>query len=49
MALLGLGADPDYVAPDGTSAVQLAMYQQDYPFAAHDRSRRESKGVRSAG
>ncbi len=35
MALLELGADPDYVAPDGTSAVQLAMYQQDYAFAAH--------------
>jgi ankyrin repeat protein len=33
-ALLDLGADPDYVAPDGTSAVQLAMYQKDYAFAA---------------
>jgi ankyrin repeat protein len=35
MALLDLGADANYIAPDGTSAVQLAMYQQDYAFAAH--------------
>jgi ankyrin repeat protein len=35
MALLELGADPDYLAPDGTSAVQLALYQHDYAFAAH--------------
>lgn len=34
VALLDLGADPDYVAPDGTSVVQLAMYQKDYEFAA---------------
>ena len=34
VALLELGADPDYVAPDGTSVVQLAMYQKDYEFAA---------------
>ena len=33
MALLELGADPDYIAPDGTSVVQLAMYQKDYAFA----------------
>jgi ankyrin repeat protein len=33
VALLDLGADPDYVAPDGTTVVQLAMYQKDYEFA----------------
>jgi uncharacterized protein len=34
LALLEHGADPDYVGPDGTSVVQLAMYQKDYAFAA---------------
>ena len=34
LALLALGADPDYIAPDGTSVVQLAMYQKNYGFAA---------------
>jgi ankyrin repeat protein len=34
ITLLDVGADPDYVAPDGTSVVQLAMYQKDYAFAA---------------
>ncbi len=33
IALLNLGADAGYVAPDGTSSVQLAMYQKDYAFA----------------
>jgi ankyrin repeat protein len=34
IALLELGADPDCIARDGTSVVQLAMYQKDYAFAA---------------
>lgn len=34
LAVLAAGGDADYVAPDGTSAVQLAMYQKDYGFAA---------------
>ena len=33
-ALLDLGADPNYLAPDGTSATQLAMYQGAFDFAA---------------
>jgi ankyrin repeat protein len=32
--VLDAGGDPDYVAPDGTTSVQLAMYQHDYGFAA---------------
>jgi len=34
IAVLDAGGDPDYVGPDGTSVVQLAMYQKDYGFAA---------------
>ena len=34
LAVLEVGGNADYVAPDGTSAVQLAMYQRDYAFAA---------------
>jgi ankyrin repeat protein len=34
VAVLEGGGNADYVAPDGTSAVQLAMYQKDYAFAA---------------
>jgi ankyrin repeat protein len=34
MAVLDAGGDPDHVGPDGTTAVQLAMYQQDWAFAA---------------
>lgn len=34
VAMLEAGGDAGYVAPDGTSAVQLAMYQKDYAFAA---------------
>ncbi|MEJ0034702.1 MAG: ankyrin repeat domain-containing protein [Gammaproteobacteria bacterium] len=34
VAVLEAGGDADYVAPDGTSVVQLAMYQKDYAFAA---------------
>jgi len=34
LAILDAGGDPDHVAADGTTAVQLAMYQKDYAFAA---------------
>lgn len=34
VVVLAAGGDPDYVGPDGTSVVQLAMYQQQYAFAA---------------
>ena len=34
LVVLDAGGNADYVAPDGTSAVQLAMYQKDYDFAA---------------
>jgi ankyrin repeat protein len=34
VAVLEVGGDAGYVAPDGTSVVQLAMYQKDYGFAA---------------
>jgi ankyrin repeat protein len=33
LAVLEAGGNADYIAPDGTSAVQLAMYQKDYAFA----------------
>ena len=33
-AVLEAGGDASYVAPDGTSVVQLAMYQKNYEFAA---------------
>ncbi|MGH8447577.1 MAG: ankyrin repeat domain-containing protein, partial [Solimonas sp.] len=33
LAVLEAGGDAGYVAPNGTSAVQLAMYQKDYAFA----------------
>jgi uncharacterized protein len=32
--VLEAGGNPDYIAPDGTSVVQLAIYQKDYGFAA---------------
>lgn len=34
VAVLEAGGDADYVAADGTSVVQLAMYQKAYDFAA---------------
>jgi uncharacterized protein len=34
VAVLEGGGNANYVAPDGTSVVQLAMYQKDYGFAA---------------
>jgi len=33
LAVLEAGGDPDYVAPDGTSVIQLALYQHAYDFA----------------
>jgi ankyrin repeat protein len=35
VAILEAGGDPDHLAADGTSAVQLSLYQKDYAFAAH--------------
>lgn len=34
IAVFEAGGDADYVAPDGTSVVQLAMYQKAFDFAA---------------
>ncbi|MDB5972209.1 MAG: putative ankyrin [Hydrocarboniphaga sp.] len=34
VAVLDAGGNADYIAPDGTSVAQLAMYQKDYAFAA---------------
>ncbi|MFL6618268.1 MAG: ankyrin repeat domain-containing protein [Povalibacter sp.] len=34
IAVMNAGGSPDYIAPDGTSAVQLAIYQKAYDFAA---------------
>jgi ankyrin repeat protein len=45
VTVLEAGADPDYVAPDGTSVVQLAMYQKDYAFAGRMIARRADLGA----
>jgi ankyrin repeat protein len=35
VAVLAAGGNPDHIGPEGTTAVQMAIFQKDYAFAAH--------------